>query len=235
MKRFFVSTALVAAAAATAGAQATTASDSAAGAVVTRGHGSFYLQPYAGYLIGGALTESPELTLKDNVLYGAQLGYSFSPNFSIVGNVAYSPTNFEYDRRVGTTLVSQRASSDLDVLLYDANIQFRLPFVANKVGSTIAPFGQIGIGATKFSPDAGEGVEDFEKGPTNIAFNAGVGVDIQIRKSIGIRLMAKDYITSLAFDDFGAAANAITDDIQDQGQTKISNNLALTAGINIGF
>jgi hypothetical protein len=231
MKLFFVSAALIATAAATAGAQATTVADSAPGAVVTRGHGSFYLQPYAGYLIGGELTDNPnQLTLEDKPLYGAQIGYSFSPNFTLVGNLAYSPTNFAYETRTAGT-VNQRASGDIDLLIYDANLQFRLPFVANRVGSTFAPFAQVGLGAIRFSPDQGNGVEDVESGPTNIAYNLGLGVDVQIRKSIGIRLMAKDYLTSLAYTDFQTTAETITRDTNN----KVSNNVALSAGLNFGF
>ena len=234
MKGFFVSAALLAAAASAAGAQATSASDSAPGDVVTRGHGSFYVQPYAGYFIGGELTDGPQLTLEDKPIYGAQLGYSFSPNFTLVGNVGYSPTNFAYETRSGG-VVNQRASGDVDLLLYDAGLQFRLPFVANRVGSTIAPFAQIGAGAIKFSPDRGGELNDFKRGTTNVAFNAGLGVDFQVRKGIGLRVMAKDYITSLAFDDFRSTANAIEQDIEDDAQTKLSNNVALTLGLNFGF
>jgi opacity protein-like surface antigen len=230
MKRFIVSAALIATAAATAGAQATTASDSAPGSVVTRGHGSFYVQPYFGYLIAGNLTEGPgQLTLGDKPLYGAQLGYSFSPNFSLVGNVGYSPTRFE--RVVGPAGQQAASSGNVDLLLYDANLQFRLPFVANPVGSTIAPFGQVGLGAVKFSPDRGGELNDLKTGPTNIAYNVGLGVDVQIRKSIGIRLMAKDYLTSLAYDDFRSTAETITRDTKN----KVSNNIGLSAGINFGF
>ena len=238
MKRFLVSAALVAATAAataaTAGAQATTAADSAPGEVVTRGHGSVYLQPYAGYGVFGELTEGRALTLDDAPIFGAQLGYSFSPNVALVGNVGYGKTNFEYEN---LTLggADERASGDVDLLLYDANLQFRLPFVANNVGSTIAPFGQIGAGAIKFSPDQGNELNDLKTGLTNVAFNAGIGVDFQIRKSIGLRLMAKDYITSLAFDDFRSTANAIEQDIEDDANNTISNNVALTLGLNIGF
>ena len=231
MKRFLVSAAFLAAAAAAAGAQATTASDSAAGNVVTRGHGSFYLQPYAGYLIGGELTKGDNpLTLEDKPIYGAQAGYSFSPNFTLVGNVGYSKTNFAYVTRSAAG-VTTRASNDVDLLLYDANLQFRLPFVANTVGSTIAPFGQVGLGAIKFSPDRGNELNDFKEGPTNIAYNVGVGIDIQIRKAIGIRLMAKDYITSLAYDDLRSTAETVTR----TSDNKLSNNVALTAGLNFGF
>ncbi len=230
MNRFIVSFALVATAAATAGAQVTTGGETTPGDVVTRGHGSFYLQPYVGYLIGGELTNDPQLTLEDKPLYGAQLGYSFSPNFSIVGNVAYSPTNFAYETRTAAG-ANQPASNGVDLLVYDANLQFRLPFVANMVGSTIAPFGQAGVGAIKYSNDQGDELNDFKKGTTNVAFNAGLGVDFQIRKGIGVRVMAKDYITSLAYDDFRSTTTTITG----SDNNVISNNIALSAGLNFGF
>jgi hypothetical protein len=228
MNRFLVSAAALAVAATAAGAQVTTAVDSAPGSVVTRGHGAFYLQPYAGYLIGGELTGDPQLTLEDKPLYGAQLGYSFSPNFTIVGNVAYSPTNFAYETRSAGG-VNTRASGDIDLLLYDANLQFRVPFIANRVGSTVAPFIQVGAGAIKYSPDENGGVSDIEKGPTSVAFNAGIGVDFQIRKAIGLRFMAKDYLTSQSFDDFGSTVNSVGDD------DVYANNIALTVGLNFGF
>jgi opacity protein-like surface antigen len=229
MKRIFVSAALLAAAAATAGAQVTSPT-ATQGDVVTRGHGSFYLQPYAGYLIGGELTRDPQLTLEDKPIYGAQLGYSFSPNVTLVGNVGYSKTFFAYETRSAAG-VNTRASNDTDLLLYDANLQFRVPFVANRVGSTVAPFIQAGVGAIKFSPDQGNELNDFKKGQTNVAFNAGLGVDVQLRKLIGIRLMAKDYITSLAYDDIRSTTETVTR----RTDNKVSNNVALTAGLNIGF
>ena len=231
MNRFLVSVAALSVAAASAQAQVTSPRDTAPGSYVTRGHGAFYVEPYAGYFIGGNLTKSSApLTLEDKPIYGAQLGYSFSPNFTLVGNVGYSKNNFAYETR-GATGVNTRASNDVDLLLYDADLQFRLPYVANKVGSTIAPFAQVGLGAIKFSPDRGNELNDFKKGPTNIAYNAGVGVDIQVRKFVGVRLMAKDYLTSLAYDDLRTTAETVTR----TSDNKVSNNVALTAGLNIGF
>lgn len=231
MNRFFVSVAALAVAATSANAQVTTASDSTTGNVVTRGHGAFYLQPYAGYFIGGELTNDPQLTLEDKPIYGVQAGYSFSPNLTLVGNVGYAKTNFAYETRSGGTVNQRAAITDTDLLLYDANLQFRLPFVANKVGSTVAPFVQVGAGAIKFTPDQGNELNDFKKGTTNVAFNAGLGIDFQIRKLIGLRVMAKDYITSLAYDDLRTTATAVTN----SSNNTISNNIALSAGLNFGF
>ena len=221
MKRFFVSAAALALAATAAQAQA------APGQVVTSGHGSVYLQPYAGYMVFGSLTDNPELTLRNRAVYGAQLGYSFTPNLALVGNVGYAPrSQFEYDQP-GTT-VGQPSQGNIDVLVYDANLQFKLPFVANRVGSTLAPFAQVGAGAMKFSPNNSGSLTD---GPTNVAFNAGLGFDFQVRKAIGVRLMAKDYITSLAFDDFRSTTGTLDNGRDD----KLSNNIALTLGLNFGF
>jgi opacity protein-like surface antigen len=99
------------------------------------------------------------------------------------------------------------------------------------VGSTIAPFAQAGLGAIKFSPDQGSELNDFKKGQTNIAYHVGLGVDFQVRKLIGIRVMAKDYITSLAYDDLRTTAETVTRDTKNT----VSNNVALSAGLNFGF
>ena len=74
MKKFFVGAALLGTTLAAAPASAQTA-----GEPVTAGHGSFYLSPYAGYMIFGNLftfADGTEYSNEDGGLYGAQLGYS---------------------------------------------------------------------------------------------------------------------------------------------------------------
>lgn len=225
MKKMFVCAALAAAAVLSAPAAAQQTSGNAEpGSAVTAGHGSFYFGPYAGYMIfgdfGGGVGEGVELSFENKPFYGAQAGYSFSPNLSLVGNLGYSKTvaAVKYsDNQV------RNFGEDVGIFFYDANLQFRMPFVANRVGSTVAPFVQVGAGAFKrtFADDA----QNFRgAGETNVAFNAGLGVDLQVRKQIGIRLMAKDYITSFGFE---------TESISTKD--KIANNIALTAGLNFGF
>lgn len=213
MRKFFVSAALVAAVAAPLQAQ---------DGVVT-GHPSvFSIVPYAGYMVYGDhfKVTGAEFSNDNSWIVGAQAGLDFSPNFSIVGNFGWSQTRWEFETEDGTDI----ASGDVGIWLYDANIQLKLPFGTGP-GSVMTPFLQAGIGAIKFSTDD----NDFEsEGQSNIAFNAGIGLDWQFR-GVGIRLMAKDYISSFSWDDI--------EDL-DEGNAfsaETSHNFALTAGLKIGF
>ena len=122
----------------------------------------------------------------------------------------------------------QNLSGDLGIFFYDASLQFRLPFLAGRAGSMVAPFAQVGAGAIKVTPD----FDDFRgSGSTTAAFNAGLGVDFQLNQVVGLRLMAKDYITSLDWDEFDDVDN----EIRANRKNNVANNIALTAGLNIGF
>lgn len=221
MNRFLVSAALVMASAAPAAAQST----NEPGTVVTAGHGSFYVSPYVGYMIYGDLFEAAngnEYSNENAAVFGGQVGWSFSPNFTLIGNLGYSKSSFTLEDAAGNTMI---LSDDIGIFLYDANLQFRVPFIANAVGSWIAPVAQIGAGAIKYSFD----VDDLRgAGQTNVAVNFGLGADFQIMKTLGVRVMAKDYITSLDWDN----DNNFADEF-DEGST--AHNWALTFGLNFGF
>ena len=225
MKKRIVSAALVAAAMV---APAAASAQGMPGEPVTAGHGSFYLQPYVGYMVFGELADfgnDIDLSNENAPFYGAQAGYSFSPNVSVLGNFGYSKSKsvLKFDNAP-----DQNLTGDLGVFFYDASLQFRLPFLANSRGSAIAPFAQVGAGAIKVTPD----YDDFRgSGRTSAAFNVGAGVDFQIRRGIGLRLMAKDYITSLEWDEFDDVDN----EIRANRKNNVANNIALTAGLNIGF
>ena len=223
MKRLIVSAAVVAALL----APSTVRAQNMPGEPVTSGRGSFYLQPYAGYMVFGELADfgnDVDLSNENSPLYGVQAGYSFSPNLSLVGNFGYSKSKavLKFDNAP-----DQNISGDLGVFLYDASLQFRLPFLTGPA-SVVAPFAQVGAGAIKVTADT----DDFGgNGPTNVAFNAGLGVDFQLNKLVGIRVMAKDYITSLDWDEFDDVDN----EIRANRKNNVANNIALTAGLNIGF
>ena len=150
MNRFFVSTAVLAVAAAlpaTARAQVTTPGTPQTGAVVTKGHGSFYVGPYAGYIRFGKLDDlsnGAKLSLENGFFYGGQAGYSFSPNVSVVANLGYTRSKF-VAKDVNGTSSNVNVSSDLGTFLYDGNVQFRLPVVASPMGNTVSPFAQLAI------------------------------------------------------------------------------------------
>jgi hypothetical protein len=215
MRHLFVSAALAAIVAAPLHAQV--------GSPVTSGHGSFFVGPYAGYMVFGDLAESStgEFSNEDGGFYGAQAGWSFSPNFTLLANLGYTKSKFTFESDAGPTF---NQSGDIGIWLYDADLQFRLPF--QQQGSWIAPFGQVGAGAVRYTPDVDD-LED-ENAQTNLAFNFGIGADFQWREAIGVRLMVKDYLTSTSWDD-DEDLNDVLDDADRQ------HNWAFTVGLNFGF
>jgi opacity protein-like surface antigen len=218
MRKFLVTAGLLAAVAAPMQAQTP-------GEPVTSGQSSFYISPYAGYMWFGNLFEFPndvDYTNEDGPQYGVQAGVSFSPNFSLIGNLGYNKTDF----RLEGGGVSTPQSGDLAIFFYDANLQFRLPFIASRTGSWLAPVGQVGVGAMKYTFDT----DDINgEGDTNVAFNVGLGADFQLMKALGARIMVKDYITSLSWTDINAV------DFNDEVKSNVAHNIALTFGLNFGF
>ena len=178
----------------------------------------FTLTPYAGYVIYGEHFELPgdvKYTNDNSWVVGAQAGFDLSRNFSLVGNFGWSKTNWEFEFDGG----AETSAGDVGIWLYDGNVQFRLPVTAGM--STFAPFVQAGVGAIKFSVDNNDIESD---GATNIAYNVGLGADFSVG-GLGLRLMAKDYISSFAWDELEDT------DIDD----KLSHNFALTAGLKFSF
>lgn len=201
---------------------------------VTSGRGSLYVGPYAGYMIFGDLLESQdgrvETSLKNAALYGGQIGYSITPNITLLGNLAYTKSNFtvEFDPSSGPS-TSTNISDKMGVFLYDADLQFRLPF-GDRTGGWIAPLAQIGAGAIKYTFDT----DDLRsRGRTDVAFNAGLGADFQLAQGIGLRLMAKDYITSFKWDRPSNANDP--NDWMDDVKGNVAHNWGLSLGLNFGF
>lgn len=182
----------------------------------------FHLVPYAGYMVYGDHFETTgglEYSNDNSWIVGAQAGFDLSRNFSLVGNFGWSKTNWEFEG--GPLGPGEVVGSDVGIWVYDANLQFRAPFIQ---GSTsFSPFVQAGAGAIKFSVDD----NDFESdGATNVAFNVGLGADMQFM-GVGLRLMAKDYMSSFQWDEL--------DDVDEIEDPSISHNWALTVGLKFGF
>ena len=199
--------------------------------VTTQGHGSFYVGPYAGYMYFGNLQDysnGSSLSLENGFFYGAQAGYSFSPNVALLANLGYS--NSKFVSKSSTTAgngTNVNESQNIGTYLYDGDIQFKLPFLANSMGTSIAPFVQAGLGQIKYTYNASRLNAGTNQSDTKFTYNAGAGVDFQVRPNIGLRLMAKDYITSFDFDKYY--------DVSNSTKSRIANNIALTAGLNFGF
>ena len=191
---------------------------------VTSGHGSFYVGPYVGYMLWGEFWDfgTGEQTMDDGVAFGAQAGWSFTPNISLLGNFLWSEAGWAFDPDGSGP--DQQYQADLGIWLYDANLQFRLPF--GQSSGWIAPFAQVGAGAIKWTAET----DDFNsESETNFAFNVGVGGDFQFMERVGLRIMAKDYITSTAWKDVGEV------DLDDNVDGNVAHNWLISLGLNFGF
>lgn len=180
---------------------------------------SLSISPYAGYMAFGDMVNGPLSTsLKSAAapVYGAQLNLPLGNSLSIVGNVAYT----EPDLNVGIPILGDITFGKSQVWLYDAGLQLSAPgYGTGERG--IFPFVQVGGGAMKYDVQ----VSGTSRNATNAAFNAGVGADIPLAQNIGLRLVARDYIGKFDFNQ------ATSIDVE----AKTSHNVALAAGLKLGF
>ena len=181
----------------------------------------FTIAPYIGYMNFGdyfETTNNVEFSNENGALYGAQAQLDLGRYFSLVGNFGYTSSKFTFENYYGS---GQSLNLDnVGVWLYDGGVQLRMP-LKPEATSGFSPFVQAGAGAIRYSSES----DDIaSSSATNAAFNYGAGVDWQLGK-LGIRLMAKDYVTSLDWNDFGNV------ELKD---TK-AHNWGLTAGFKIGF
>ena len=185
--------------------------------------GSFFIGPYAGYMMFGDLFDFPgpaEQSVENSALFGAQAGINLSPSVALLGNLGYAKSAFTLEN--DATGTSDRISGDLGIFLYDASLQFRIPMG----NARISPLAQVGVGAIKYTLDT----DDLfgESTSNDIAFNVGLGADVAIARGIALRLMAKDYITSLSWNDFEDV------DFDDNAGENVAHNIGLTLGLHIG-
>jgi opacity protein-like surface antigen len=218
MKKFVVYAALAAAIAPAAGAQES---------VVSGKPSVFHITPYVGYVAYGDLlefTDGTEFTNDNAAIFGGQVGLDMTRYASLIGNFGYSKTSFEFER--GT---NEARIDGVGIFLYDANLHLKAPVFMGM--TAFSPFVQGGVGAMKFSEDT----DDIRgSGPTNIAYNVGVGADWQIR-GLGIRLMAKDYISSLEWPDLKSSPTGSFQNFQNVEDKSIAHNWAFSLGLKIGF
>ena len=177
------------------------------------------ITPYAGYLKSGAIVSGPLGTSLRNAgapVYGGELSLGLVPGIALIGNVAYSQPGLE----IGAPILGGLQVAQSSVLMYDAGVRLSLPASAAG-GLPFSPFVQAGAGAMR---------QEFEVGPvtarsTNLAYNVGGGVNLDLSPRLGLQLMAKDYIGK--FDAEEATAIAV--------DTRTTHNWAFSAGLRLGF
>jgi hypothetical protein len=183
------------------------------------------VSPYAGWMFFGDYFKTRDdvsFSHENRPIYGAELTIGLARNIAVVGNFGYSKTHWTFKNYFGPG--DDLNLSNVGVWVYDGALRLRFPSVSES-GSAFIPFIQAGAGGIRYTADA----NDIRHGNTNFAFNAALGADFQVNRSIGIRLMAKDYITSLAWKDASSVS------LQGNVGSRTANSIAVVLGVNIGF
>ncbi len=177
----------------------------------------FDVSPYAGYMMFGKLFEGPigtSISTGSGPVYGAQAKLMMSRNVAIYGNVGYANSDLE----IGIPIIGGLDVGTSKALIYDGGVELKIPMAQSNV---ISPFLQGGVGAMRYEVESGF----LNTTATNVTYNVGGGVDVQLTPNLGLRLMAKDYIGKFDFKE------ATSFDLNG----KTTNNVALTVGLNLGF
>ena len=180
-----------------------------------------HVTPYVGYMKFGSYLNGPlgtDIRNANGPVYGAQLGLNMSKNVALIGNVGYASSNLE----VGVPIIGGIDVGSSSVLLYDAGVELGMSNIGGAAGGTsIRPFVQAGAGAIT----AKVSNRLLSVDGTSFAGNAGIGADISLGNALGVRLMAKDYVSKFDFKEVsGFALN-----------NEWSHNVALSAGLRLSF
>jgi hypothetical protein len=178
-----------------------------------------HLTPYAGYVSFGDFADGPlgtRLTSSGAALYGVQLGLDVVPGVSLVGNLGYASSNL----RIGAPLVGGYDIAPANALLYDGGLQFHLPTLGD-ASAGIRPYAEVGIGGMRYQVQRGP----LTATSTNFVTSVGGGMDLQMSRTVGLRLMLKDYIGRFDFRE--ATGLDLTGNL--------AHNLVYGVGVNLGF
>lgn len=186
------------------------------------------LTPYAGYISYGNLQQMPtgdQPERDGNLLAGLQGAVQLTRYVSVLGNVGYAKS--PWSLASGGTSGVVASSGDLDYILSDVGVEVKLPINLSS-GQTVVPFAQGGMGAVRYSL-AADGLD--RQSNTDFQANFGGGLDVPVG-AVQLRVMVKDYLTSLQWTDFRAFADvdgARPDDV------RVAHNVAFTAGLRFAF
>lgn len=178
------------------------------------------LTPYAGYLFAGDYLDGPlgtSVGARAGTVLGAQLALNLTPNIAVVGHVGRASSELE----IGVPFVGGWDVGASEVWLMDAGLQFAAPALS-RGGAGIVPFVQIGAGAARHEL-SGAGI--LRTNATNFAVNAGLGADLMLGRTVGIRLLAKDYVGRFDVQEASGV----------DAEGRIGHNVALSVGLKLGF
>jgi opacity protein-like surface antigen len=177
-----------------------------------------HLTPFAGYLITGNWYDGPvgtSLHTGNSPVFGVQGSIPLTRGVSLVGNLAYGSGNL----RVGLPVLGGVNVGSAKTWMYDAALE--LGGLNDRGGARFAPFVQAGIGGMTTDIDT----RLFDTRATNVAYTAGVGVDVGLTQNFALRLQAKDWISRFNSEDA----------VGFRAQGNLTHNWALTAGLKLSF
>jgi hypothetical protein len=175
----------------------------------------FAVIPYAGYMVFGDILEGPLGTSLSNTngsIVGAQLSMPVAGPLALYINGGLAQS----DLSVGLPLLGGISVGSSDAWLFDGGLELRVP-----ASGRLRPVLQAGAGATRYSMRNSL----IRTESTNAMGTLGLGVDLAIAPSAGLRLMVRDHIGRFDFRE------AVFADIQ--GRT--SHHVGLTAGLRLSF
>jgi hypothetical protein len=175
------------------------------------------LTPYAGYLVTGDWYDGPigtSLSTSNSPMLGVQGSIPLVRGISLVGNLGYASG----DLQVGLPVFGGVNVGTAKTWLYDAGVE--VGGLAGR-GKGIAPFVQGGIGG--MTSDIKNSLLNVRA--SNMAYTAGIGVDVGIANGFALRVQAKDWMGKFNSEDaVGFRVNG-----------NMTHNFALSAGVRLGF
>lgn len=177
------------------------------------------ITPYAGYLIAGNLWSGPlglSLGSGSGPLYGVQLSVPITTGVALVGNLGYASG----DLSAGIPLVGGISLGHETTLLYDGGVQISAPTLSHG-GRGLTPFAQAGVGGIRQQIDA----SILSTHSNDLAWNVGAGADLALSPTLGVRLLAKDYVGKF---DVQQATGLPMD-------KRTTQNWAFSAGLSVAF
>jgi hypothetical protein len=139
--------------------------------------------------------------LKGAALVGAQVAYSFTPNVALAGTFGWAPSKDKL----------ALASTKLDLFQYDLGVEGRLSNLTPSSAVLMQPYAALGVGSRTYH------YRDLKSADsqTNFLGYGAIGLDVvQARGPVGIRLEARDNVTSFKGLDGALTERKARNDIQ---------------------
>ena len=177
------------------------------------------VSPYVGYFVASNLAEGPlgtSISAGSGGLYGAQVRIPLVPSVSVVGNFGYSTGKM----RAGVPIVGGISVGDAKTYLFDGGLQLSAPELARGKRS-LTPFIQAGVGGVRRDLT----LSGITNRSTNLAWNVGIGGDLEVLPGLGVRILVKDYIGK--FDVREATGFDV--------ESRTMNDWGFSLGVNLSF